>query len=78
MSRNRDDDPQRILAERAREERAAAIGAGGALLEDRVATGNSSRIGPLLLGGDPRVADQAAGEGASVRFRRHLAELSRC
>jgi hypothetical protein len=52
------------LAQQARQHGAAAIGAGGVLLENRVATGIAQfvalRIGPLLLGGDPRIADQTA------------------
>ena len=52
------------LAQQARQHGAAAIGAGGVLLEDRVATGGAQfvalRIGTLLLGGDPRIADQTA------------------
>ena len=55
------------LAQQARQHGAAAIGAGGVLLEDRVATGGvqfvALRIGTLLLGGDPRIADQTAWRG---------------
>ena len=52
------------LAQQARQHGAAAIGAGGVLLEDRLATGGAQfvalRICTLLLGGDPRIADQTA------------------
>jgi hypothetical protein len=50
------------LTEQAREDRAAAIGAGGVFLEDGVATGGTQfvalRIGALLFGGHAGVADQ--------------------
>jgi hypothetical protein len=59
------------LAQQARQHGAAAIGAGGAFLEDRVATGGAQfvalRIGTLLLGGDPRIADQTAWRGGFAR-----------
>ena len=55
------------LAQQARQHRPGAIGAGGVLLEDRVAAGGAQlvelRIGALFLGGDPRVADQTAQRG---------------
>ena len=55
--------------------RPAAIGAGGVLFEDRGAAGCAQfvqlRIGALLVGGDPRIADQSADDGAfsAVAFR---------
>ena len=55
------------VAQQARQHRPAAIGAGGVFLEDRVAAGGAQfvelRIGALFLGGDPRIADQAAWDG---------------
>ncbi len=55
------------LAQQTCQHGAAAIGAGGVLLKDRVAAGGAQFvalwIGPLLLGGDPRIADQTAWRG---------------
>ncbi len=52
------------VAQQARQHGPAAIGAGGVLFEDRGAAGGAQfvelRIGALFVGGDPRVADQAA------------------
>ena len=52
------------LAQQAGQHGPAAVGAGGVLLEHGGAAGGAQfvelRIGALFLGGDPRVADQAA------------------
>ena len=65
--------PGADLAQQTRQHGTAAIGAGGVLLEDRVATGGAQfvalRIGTLLLGGDPRIADQTAWCGGFARCR---------
>ena len=73
--------PAADLAQQARQHRPAAIGAGGVLFEDRGAAGGAQfvelRIGALFLGGDARVADQAAcGGGFSGFRRRHAASGS--
>ena len=56
------------LVQQARQHGPAAIGAGGVLFEDRGAASGAQfvelRIGALFLGGDPRIADQAADGGA--------------
>jgi hypothetical protein len=70
-------DDQRLpgpdVAQEARQHRAAAIGAGGMLLDDHVAAGGAQlvalRIGALILGGDAGIADEARG-GASARHPR--------
>ena len=65
------------IAQQAGEHRPAAIGAGGVFFEDGGATGGAQfielRIGPLLVCGDARVADQAAYDGGFAGLcRRHV------
>ena len=70
------DDDQGIaaadVAEEAGEHWAGAIGAGGVLLEDFVASGGAQFVAlgvrTLIIGGDPGIADEPAGEGGGGRY----------
>ena len=68
------------LAKQTRQYGPGSIGARRVFLEHRLAARGAEfielRIGALLLGGDTRVADQAAGEGGFPGFRRHFANRS--
>ena len=63
------------VAQQARQHRPAAVGAGGVLLEHGGAAGGAQfialRVGALFLGGDPRIADQAACGGGFLGFGWH-------
>ena len=70
------------LAQQARQHRPAAVGAGGVLFEDHVAAGGAEfvalRVGALFFGGDPRVADQAAGGGCFAWFSVAFLRIGSC
>ena len=57
-----------------------SIGPGRVFLQHRIAASGAKLvklgIGSLLLGGNPRVAHKAAGEGGCPGFRRHVANRS--
>ena len=68
------------LAKQARQYRPASISPGRVLFQHRFAARGTKfvelRIGALLLGGDARVAHEAAGKGGFPGFRWHLGILS--
>src|SRR5208283_3218451 len=63
------------VAQKASQHRSFAVGAGGVLFQDRVTACRAELvelgIRALLLGGDPRIADQAARGGGFPGFWRH-------
>ncbi len=69
------------VAQKAGQDRTTTVGAGAMLLEDRIAAGRARlielRIGALFLGGDPRVADQAASCGGFPGFWLHKVRIAR-
>ncbi len=58
----------------------ARVSTGGVLLQHRLAACSAElvelRIGSLVLGGDPGIADQSADRAISAGFRRHLVQTS--